>query len=174
MGLLMDRPGSGYDLMKRFRRSLGNVWLASQSQLYGELNRLADTGAIEITSEGPRGRKEYVLTSLGEAELLKWLARTEGRKPQRHEMLLQVFFFGLLPREQAVQRLARQAEIAAEERAALVDIEASIDWDDGAPFSASGRIALEYGLRLRAMEEGWALWAVAQAGGPSGNGGRLR
>ncbi|MGW5119215.1 PadR family transcriptional regulator [Streptomyces noursei] len=169
MGLLMDRPGSGYDLMKRFRRSLGNVWVASQSQLYGELNRLADTGAIEITSEGPRGRKEYVLTSSGEAELLTWLARTEGRKPQRHEMLLQVFFFGLLPREQVAQRLARQARIAAEQRAALVDLEASLDWDDGAPFSASGRLALEYGLRLRAMEEDWALWAVAQTSGQAGS-----
>ncbi|WP_329462255.1 hypothetical protein [Streptomyces sp. NBC_01431] len=82
-------------------------------------------------------------------------------------MLLKVFF-GLLPREQVVQRLARQAEIAAKQRAALVDIEASIDWDDGAPFSAGGRLALEYGLRLRAMEEGWALRAVAQVGGPAG------
>ncbi|MFE4719957.1 hypothetical protein ACFRLW_26720 [Streptomyces sp. NPDC056728] len=83
-------------------------------------------------------------------------------------MLLQVFFFGLLPREQVVQRLARQAEIAAEQRVALVDIEASNDWNDGALFSASGRLALEYGLRLRPMEVDWALWAVAQTTGPAG------
>lgn len=82
MGLLMDHPGSGYDLMKRFRRSLGNVRVASQGQVYGELNRLADAGVIEATSEGPRGRQEYALTSPGEADLLRWLARTEGRKPQ--------------------------------------------------------------------------------------------
>lgn len=167
MGLLVDGPGSGYDLMKRFRRSLGNVWVASQSQLYGELNRLAGTGAIEITSEGPRGRKEYALTSRGMTELRQWLAGIEGAKPQRHEMLLQVFFYGLLPREQVVQRLARQAEIAAEERAALLQLEATIDWDDGERFSSSGRLALEYGLRLRAMEEDWAHWAVAQTAGPA-------
>jgi hypothetical protein len=42
-----------------------------------------------------------------------------------------------------VQRLARQAEIPAEQVAVLVDVDAPIDWDDGAPFSASGRLALQ-------------------------------
>ena len=40
-----------------FDRSLAFVWTASQSQLYGELNRLADDGLIEVSNEGPRGRK---------------------------------------------------------------------------------------------------------------------
>ena len=50
-------PASGYDLLKMFDRSLAFVWTASQSQLYGELNRLADDGLIEVSNEGPRGRK---------------------------------------------------------------------------------------------------------------------
>jgi PadR family transcriptional regulator AphA len=163
MGLLVDRSGSGYDLMKRFDRSLGNVWAASQSQLYGELNRLASTGRIQVTSEGPRGRKEYSLTPLGESELREWLATTEGKKPQRHEMLLQVFFFGLLSREQAAERLERQAEIASEQHEALVALNESIDWgDEDDILSVSGRLAMEYGLRLRVMEQQWARWAVDQ------------
>jgi PadR family transcriptional regulator AphA len=163
MGLLVDRSGSGYDLMKRFDRSLGNVWAASQSQLYGELNRLASTGRIKVTSEGPRGRKEYSLTPLGESELREWLATTEGKKPQRHELLLQVFFFGLLSREQAAERLERQAEIASEQYEALSDLNESIDWGDKDDIlSVSGRLAMEYGLRLRVMEQEWARWAVDQ------------
>ncbi|MGB0972936.1 MAG: PadR family transcriptional regulator, partial [Mycobacterium sp.] len=35
LGLLAQRPGSGYDLLKRFEKSMANVWPATQSQLYG-------------------------------------------------------------------------------------------------------------------------------------------
>ncbi|WP_052488948.1 PadR family transcriptional regulator [Streptomyces sp. 150FB] len=175
MGLLVDRSGSGYDLMQRFDRSLGNVWAASQSQLYGELNRLADNGRIEVTSEGPRGRKEYALTDLGRAELQEWLSSTEGKKPRRNEMLLQVFFFALLSREQAVERLQRQAEVAAEEHAALVDLSESVDWNaDSDVLAVSGQLAMEYGLRLRTMEQEWAQWAIrkiAETNGTNGEGG---
>ena len=38
-----------------FGRSLAFVWPASQSPLYGELNRLADDGLIEVSNEGQRG-----------------------------------------------------------------------------------------------------------------------
>ena len=44
LGLLAQHPGSGYDLLKRFEKSMANVWPATQSQLYGELNKLADAG----------------------------------------------------------------------------------------------------------------------------------
>ena len=59
LGLLAQHPGSGYDLLKQFEKSMANVWPATQSQLYGELNKLADGGLIEVTAVGPRGRKEY-------------------------------------------------------------------------------------------------------------------
>ena len=46
LGLLAQQPGSGYDLLKTFEKSMANVWPATQSQLYGELNKLADAGLI--------------------------------------------------------------------------------------------------------------------------------
>ena len=45
LGLLARQPGSGYDLLKTFEKSMANVWPATQSQLYGELNKLADDRA---------------------------------------------------------------------------------------------------------------------------------
>ena len=33
LGLLAQRPGSGYDLLKLFENSMANVWPATQSQL---------------------------------------------------------------------------------------------------------------------------------------------
>ena len=67
LGLLAQHPGSGYDLLKRFEASMANVWPATQSQLYGELNKLADAGLIEVTDVGPRGRKAYRVTEAGRA-----------------------------------------------------------------------------------------------------------
>jgi PadR family transcriptional regulator AphA len=70
-----------------------------------------------------------------------------------------VFFLGVLTPEQAAERLSRQAELAAERHQTLVDLKAAVDWGDDM-LSVNGILALEYGLRLRAMEEEWARWAV--------------
>ena len=50
LGLLSRGPASGYDLLKVFEASMANVWPATQSQLYGELNKLADAGLIEVST----------------------------------------------------------------------------------------------------------------------------
>ena len=77
LGLLAKKPGSGYDLLKHFEESMANVWPATQSQLYGELNKLADAELIEVSDIGPRGRKEYRITDAGRAELRRWVANPE-------------------------------------------------------------------------------------------------
>ncbi len=56
---------------------MANVWPATQSQLYGELNKLADSGMIEVSDIGPRGRKEYRVTEAGRAELLRWITNPQ-------------------------------------------------------------------------------------------------
>ncbi len=161
LGLLVTRSSSGYDLMKLFNTSLANVWPATQSQVYGELNRLADAGLVEVVDEGPRGRKQYALTDTGEKELRRWLVENKGEKPHRNAALLQVFFLGVLPREQAVERLRHHGEVAAGQHAALTEIDRTVDWDTDS-MSVHGRLALEYGLRLRVMEQEWASWAADQ------------
>lgn len=161
LGLLVDRSGSGYDLMKLFDTSLYNVWPATQSQVYGELNRLETTGLIEVVAEGARGRKEYGITEPGVKELRRWLVADDEAKPQRSEELLKVFFLGALSRDDAARHLRAMAELAAARHAALTRVEAAVDWGDD-PLEVNGRLALEYGLRLRAMEEEWARWAAQQ------------
>src|SRR5438552_15700987 len=92
LGLLANGPASGYDLLKIFDHSLAFVWPATQSQLYGELNRLADDGLIEVSSEGPRGRKDYSITDAGRAELRHWINDVEPDRIRRNEAMLRVFF----------------------------------------------------------------------------------
>ena len=162
LGLLSVRPASGYDLMKAFDTSLSNVWPATQSQVYGELTRMADAGLIEVGAQGPRGRKEYSLTDAGMAELREWMIDPRPEPARRSEGLLRVFFLGVLSPEQGHEYLTRQREQAAGRHARLEALRESIDWQGQDTVSTNGRFVLEYGLRLTAMYEEWANWAAEQ------------
>ncbi|WP_261565234.1 PadR family transcriptional regulator [Frankia gtarii] len=160
LGLLADRPASGYDLLKTFAISLSNVWSATQSQVYAELGRLADSGQVTVTAEGARGRKEYAITESGRAELHRWLTKVEPNRTSRNDTLLRVFFLGLLEPDEARAFMRREAETAAahhEELSALTAVASGPD-----SFSVHGRLALEWGLRVTAAQHEWALWAEKQ------------
>lgn len=161
LGLLSDRPASGYDLLKLFDTSLATVWPATQSQIYTELTKLADAGLITVAAEGPRGRKEYALTEQGMAELRHWLTETAPQRNTRSDILLRVFFLGVLTPGQAQAYLAELADMSAQGEESLRGLAESIDWDDD-NLSAYGRIVLEYGLRFNAMRREWAEWAAGQ------------
>ncbi|MEV5833413.1 PadR family transcriptional regulator [Nocardia sp. NPDC052112] len=161
LGLLADRPASGYDLLQRFKVSLANVWPATQSQIYTELTKLADAGSIAVSDEGPRGRKEYTITDTGLVDLREWLTTTKPKRVARNEMLLRVFFLGAVSRAYARDYLSDIETGSAKAGAELAALEASIDWDDD-DLSVYGRIALEWGKRFHAMNREWAEWAVGQ------------
>lgn len=159
LGLLAQEPGSGYDLLRRFEKSMANVWPATQSQLYGELNRLADAGLIEVTDIGPRGRKEYAITSAGRTELQRWMMSPEDDPPFRDTSLLRVFLLGELEPDTARRHMVAVAEHADSEVKRLKALKDSIVWNHGDDLFF-GRAALEYGLRLGAMEATWARWVI--------------
>jgi DNA-binding PadR family transcriptional regulator len=167
LGLLVEHPASGYDLMKLFETSLANVWPATQSQVYGELGKLSASGLLAVSAEGPRGRKEYALTDDGLAELRHWLLETEPDRVRRSESLLRVFFLGVLSRAEAVTYLELEAHRAGQERAELERLEAAVEWGDD-QLSVHGRLALEYGMRLADMQQQWARWAAERIGEAAG------
>jgi DNA-binding PadR family transcriptional regulator len=160
LGLLAQAPGSGYDLLKHFEKSMANVWPATQSQLYGELNKLADAGLIEVSEIGPRGRKEYHITEAGRAELRRWVASPQNDPPFRSTPLLRIFLLGEIPPEDARKHMVAMAEHADAEVRRLEGLRDSIDWDEDEGLFY-GRAALEYGLRVNAMEAEWARWVIA-------------
>lgn len=161
LGLLADRPASGYDLLQRFKVSLANVWSATQSQIYTELSKLADAELIAVSDEGPRGRKEYTITEAGLAELRHWLTDTRPKRVIRNETLLRVFFLGAVSPAEAVDYLDGIATRSGKAQTELVALKESVDWTDN-DFSRYGRIAMEWGERFFAMNEEWAKWAVEQ------------
>lgn len=155
LGLLAEKPGSGYDLLKRFEKSMANVWPATQSQLYGELNKLADAGLIEVSSVGARGRKEYAITGAGRAELRRWIVAPQDDPPIRRPGLLRVFLLGEVGEHTARELVSQVAEHAEAEVARLEHLRDAAQWGaDESEFYS--RAALEYGLQANAMEARWA------------------
>jgi len=159
LGLLSRGPASGYDLLKLFEASMANVWPATQSQLYGELNKLADAGLIEVAQVGPRGRKEYALTGAGRTELHRWMTSPQEDPAFRSAQLLRVFLLDELPREQASSYLTTLRDYADGEHERYAQIRDSYDWSGGDQ-AFFARAALENGLRFTRMESQWAGWVL--------------
>jgi len=161
LGLLADGPASGYDLLKIFDRSLAFIWPATQSQLYGELNRLADDGLIVASTEGARRRKEYTITPEGRAELERWLTDTEPDRIRRNEALLRVFFLGTLQPDQAHAYLEHEAAVHQDLEQLLTQLAHDTNWEAGT-FNRYGRLVIESGIRYAHTQAEWARWAADQ------------
>lgn len=159
LGLIAQQPGSGYDLLGRFQNSMANVWAATQSQLYGELNKLAEAGLIEVTDVGARGRKEYGVTDAGRAELRRWITEPFDT-PVRRPDLLRFFLLDEIPADDARKYVQSFADHADSEWTRLENLR-TIWHPDATEADFFGRAALEYGLRHAAMEADWARWLLA-------------
>jgi PadR family transcriptional regulator, regulatory protein AphA len=158
LGLLSDKPMSGYDLTKRFEKSLGNVWPARHSQIYPELNRLNDEGLIEIVAEGPRGRKEYEATATGREAVREWLLTTEPEWGLRSEPMLRSFFLWMVEPDQAREYLRSYRQWFAERLAAHMAVKEQ--WKPETDGEKAAFIVLEAGIVQAEAAIKWADWAI--------------
>jgi PadR family transcriptional regulator AphA len=165
LGLLADRPRTGYGLLKHFEQSLGYAWPASHSQIYPELAKLLSAGLIREGEPLPRGGRPYELTDTGLAEVRSWLRETEPSRTVRNEATLRLFFLWLLEPEDAEAYLRAEA---ARTRAVLSELAAIAEQEDpDSPKTRAYRIALELGIRTYRAHLEWADWAVTALSRPS-------
>src|ERR1700733_322169 len=172
LGLLAKEPASGYDLLKKFKSTMHPVWPATQSQLYGELNKLAAAGFTTVSEAGARGRKEYAITDAGRSELHRWMTSPDDDPPQRSAVLLRVFLLGELTPSEARQYIESLRDWVEQELRSYEEIRDSNEWSDNdSDFFA--RVALEHLLRAARRDADWAEWVLdelsrrEQAGQPA-------
>jgi DNA-binding PadR family transcriptional regulator len=100
LGVLKDRPLTGYDLVRYFQGTLGFLWSAPQSQIYPELRRMEAAGLVEATVK-PRGQRAqkriYSVTDAGMAELRRWATDFMPLPAHRDPVFLRAAFFDLAP-----------------------------------------------------------------------------
>lgn len=160
LGLLAERPRTGYGLLKHFEQSLAYAWPASHSQIYPELARLRDAGLIREGDTLPRGGRPYELTDAGLAEVRAWLRETEPSRTVRSEAALRLFFLWLLEPAEAEAYLRGEVEHS---RRLLAELEAiAAQEDPDTPKTRAYRIALEGGLRVTRARLEWAEWSMSE------------
>ncbi|WP_040794960.1 PadR family transcriptional regulator [Nocardia higoensis] len=74
---LSERSGSGYELARRFDKSIGFFWTATHQQIYRVLKRMVEAGWVDcesVAQEGKPDKKVYSVTAAGDAELARWIA----------------------------------------------------------------------------------------------------
>lgn len=102
LGLLNLGPMSGYDLRQLIAWSVGHFWNEGYGQIYPTLRKLAAAGLVERATEQKAGKPDrhvYSLTESGRERLGKWLREPPQPAVPRNELLLKVFFGGLVPVE---------------------------------------------------------------------------
>lgn len=129
LGLLAQKPRSGYDLRKTFATTAMRHYSDSPGSIYPALRRIEARGWIEATGEKTdevdrRRRQDYRLTSTGRQVLIAWLelaVSAEDVRMRGPELMLRFAFMdGNVPRSTSIQFLdqfAQQLEtVAAENR----------------------------------------------------------
>ena len=75
---MRTRNGSGYELARRFDRSIGYYWNAPPiSKIYRTLRVMEGDGWVRVTPVAQHGRpdkKVYTVAHAGRAELARWIA----------------------------------------------------------------------------------------------------
>lgn len=104
LGLVLDRPSYGYELVSRFDRAFGEQpweWRVTPQAIYGALNDLEADALIEpvqqegvrpIESSQRRSRQHYRVTATGARAMREWLAQPMMSNPSREELLIRLHF----------------------------------------------------------------------------------
>lgn len=90
---LLEMPGSGYELARRFDRSIGYFWTATHQQIYRVLGRMAADGLLtvrEVPQQGRPDKKEYAVAAPGRAALSRWLHEPIEPESMRHELAVKI------------------------------------------------------------------------------------
>jgi len=93
LGLLANRPGSGYDIKKRFEQFVGKFWSESYGQIYPIAKELVDEGLATRSNEHTDGRPDrsvLTITDKGLEELRSWLTKPPDPHKERLEVLLRL------------------------------------------------------------------------------------
>ncbi|MGE2689807.1 PadR family transcriptional regulator [Mycolicibacterium pulveris] len=90
---LCERTGSGYELARRFDRSIGYFWTASHQQIYRTLRTMEDDGWVHgtpVVQQGRPDKKVYTVSDAGRAELARWIAEPLSGRGGTRELAVKV------------------------------------------------------------------------------------
>lgn len=136
LGLLLERPGYGYELAQRLNERMGPSWKLTPSSIYSVLERLEADQLVRRTVKDMPGRhrqRERVMfhaTDAATKAFEEWLGRPARKEPIRTELLAKI---AVARPEDAERLLISLDEYEQECRAFLVGADGGRAVDGGAP-----------------------------------------
>jgi len=167
LGLLGQKPKSGYDLRKTFATTAMRHYSDSPGSIYPALRRLESRGWIATANldagKDSRKRQEFALTEAGKGVLIAWLEQEVNREDVRFrlsELLLRFAFMdGNIPRSSTIRFLdqfSRELGVCAGE------LRAQFEKTSARTSLHTGLLAFELGIRGMETQLAWAQEARAR------------
>lgn len=89
--LLEHAPATGFELARRFDRSMGYYWHASHQQIYRELAQMEAQGWVSTTRDPQDSRRKlYAIEGAGRDELLRWVHTPSAPVPLRESLMIKL------------------------------------------------------------------------------------
>ena len=168
LGLLTIRKSSGYDLSKLFQESLSFFWVANQSQIYRELDKMEEIGWVvssKVEQDARPNKRVYGITKEGNQELIRWLkeGNAEDLSVVRNPLLMKLFFSGKVEKDDAVALLKNYRAICVQAKAEISEQVAGIgDVEETAAKPAYWLYATEYSIRQYDFQIKWIDETIAR------------
>jgi DNA-binding PadR family transcriptional regulator len=151
LGLLHERPMSGWDLVATAQAVIGDFWTVTRSQVYRELAAMAAGGLVVAGPSGPRERRPYELSDAGREAFLGWLEQPPGPEQIRYPLLLTIAFGRHLSPERLAEYVTEHRSIHELRLAGYRSLRAQAGDDLDAYASAT----LDFGIRYEAAVLDW-------------------
>lgn len=157
---LIEKSSSGYELARRFDKSIGYFWHATHQQIYRELARMEAAGWIESSSAPDAGKtrkREYRVLQAGREELVRWAQEPSEPMDLRDEFMVKLRADAALGEVDLRDELRRRVTLHRDKLAHYRAIEQR-DFLHGQPLSREARIhhmILKKGILY---EEGSIAW----------------
>jgi len=123
LALLADGEATGYELAKRFDRSVANFWHALPQQLYAQLTRMEEDGLVEgevVVQTTRPNKRVFSMTEEGGAALRAWVSEEARPTGIKDELLIRVYAADLVDAD-ALRTSVESALAAHEEKLAIYE-----------------------------------------------------
>ena len=90
---LLEKSSSGFDLARRFDKSIGYFWQATHQQIYRELARMEALSWIEselAADAGKTRKREYRVLPAGRDELTRWVSEPSTPMDLRDSLMVKL------------------------------------------------------------------------------------
>ncbi len=156
---LAERSASGYDLARRFDKSIGHFWSASHQQIYKILARMEQrtlVSAEAVTQDGRPDKRVYEITAAGRGELREWSSLPAPVEKLRSDLAVKIRGMRFGDRDAVIADIGRHRDEHQRQLNFYLDNTATHFGDEISADELGAWLVLRGGIRY---EEGQIAWA---------------